>query len=225
MSRPDAASITLKVSCPPEIIREYFDGLAKVEAAKHSPGIDLSGIASVVAPFLVSFLSGLSKESSKSSKKSKSKTDKTDPSNIIVSVVHSANNDNSSRLVKLESEEIKEEEVEEKVEKKVDKEVKEEVKGEVKEEEKKKPEYKKPVYQDGDNIVLDFNNIAGAFGGANGPNGASITDMMKMFAPMMEGLMGGMAAATTKTEQSPKSAEQSTEQSTNEVSVSEGNID
>jgi DNA replication initiation complex subunit (GINS family) len=49
---------------------------------------------------------------------------------------------------------------------------------------------KKPYYQDGDNVVVDLNSIAGVFG--ENANGGNIGDMMKMFGPMMEGLMGNL---------------------------------
>src|SRR5690606_26336403 len=54
------------------------------------------------------------------------------------------------------------------------------------------PKPRRPVYQEGENVVLDLKDLKGAFGAGAGGAG-SISDMMKAFAPMMEGLMGGLS--------------------------------
>lgn len=56
-SSTDTASFTVNVSVPRETIREYFDGLAKVETAKRGSSIDWSALlslASLAAPTLAS---------------------------------------------------------------------------------------------------------------------------------------------------------------------------
>ena len=48
---------------------------------------------------------------------------------------------------------------------------------------------KRPIYQEGSNMVFDMESMAGAFKSDGGSGGI---DIMKMLGPMMEGLMGGM---------------------------------
>jgi hypothetical protein len=61
MSRSDSASFNINFNLPPEVIREYFNGLAKVEKAKHgqSSGFDWG----VLTPFLVGAISALGPKS------------------------------------------------------------------------------------------------------------------------------------------------------------------
>jgi hypothetical protein len=61
-SRNDSASINFSINLPPEIIREYFDGLAKVENAHHSntrsSGYDtsyLTGLLSFLVPICTAY--------------------------------------------------------------------------------------------------------------------------------------------------------------------------
>jgi hypothetical protein len=59
MSRNDVASFTVNFTLPPEIIREYFDGVAKVEAAKtekKTKSTDYSWLMSLLTPILTSYL-------------------------------------------------------------------------------------------------------------------------------------------------------------------------
>lgn len=56
MSRTDVASFTINFTLPPEIIRECFDGMAKVEAAKIPKAADYSIITSILAPVAVNYL-------------------------------------------------------------------------------------------------------------------------------------------------------------------------
>lgn len=70
--RKDCASFEISFNLPPEVIKEYFDGLAKVETAKHGPpmpvpkssGLDLMSLLSLssallplVTPYLTKLIS------------------------------------------------------------------------------------------------------------------------------------------------------------------------
>src|SRR5688572_13871716 len=72
MSRTDTASITLNLSLPPEVIKAYFDGKAKVESAKHSSGssssFDWSSLLALT-PLILPLLSNLSKSTESISSK------------------------------------------------------------------------------------------------------------------------------------------------------------
>lgn len=217
MSRPDAASITLNFNLPPEIIKEYFEGLAKVEATKRGPEsdkkFDWSSLLAF-APLFVSILSSLSKssESSKSVRvpekypESKegahsgsvrsSDVESENKPDIVISFVQKPV-ESAPVEVKMSVESCLEEKLENSEVNESDdnkspaKEVKDQEENKLEEEKKTstaKP--RRPVYQDGDNVVLDLKDLTGTFS-ANG--GAPLVDMMKMFGPMMEGLMGGMA--------------------------------
>lgn len=256
MSRSDDASITFKVSCPPAAIKAYFDGLAKVEAAKHRPGLDLSGLATLAIPFLTGFMksacdtacpkTSFTPFSMPSSSCTVTPDDDTkcnsDVGNIIISFM---NSDDSTRTVKMDDtctdESCPKETCDDEHctdEKKepcpIETSAKEPCPSAT-ETSAKEPcadekKQRRPVYQDGENVVLDFNNIAGAFGGAGSPNAAGIADMMKMFAPMMEGLMGGMNAATAgaTTNTAPvrmAKPDPECDKPGSESDVSEGNID
>jgi len=63
MSRQDVFSISFVV--PPEVINAYFDGVAKVEAAKNKSSVDWSQVAALT-PLLAPFLSEYIKSSSDS---------------------------------------------------------------------------------------------------------------------------------------------------------------
>lgn len=226
MSRSDAASITLNFNLPPEVIREYFDGLAKVESAKRSgsdKSFDWSSLLAF-APLLLPVLSNLSKsyespkpvrvpEKFSESKEQVPKCSDVDTSegkpDIVISFVQKPVDSpvsepkvllESTPEQKSESSEVKESDAEKSsVEESKDKKVEDEKKTAA------KP--RRPVYQDGDNVVLDLKDLTGAFG-ANG--GAPLVDMMKMFGPMMEGLMGGMGGmASAAGIAQPKSSESS----------------
>jgi hypothetical protein len=58
--RRDNASISFNVQLPPEVIKEYFDGMAKVEKAKQhtqkSSNIDWSAIAAMSLPLLTTLM-------------------------------------------------------------------------------------------------------------------------------------------------------------------------
>ena len=51
-----SACISLNFVLPPEIIKEYFDGLTKVEAAKHGSGFNWSSLLSLAVPTLLPLL-------------------------------------------------------------------------------------------------------------------------------------------------------------------------
>lgn len=74
----------------------------------------------------------------------------------------------------------------------VDKELECVTKKEECEESKSKPK-PKAIYKDGDNFVFDLKEMTNMFGGgANGGAQNPLGDIMKMFEPMMSGMMGGM---------------------------------
>lgn len=223
MSRSDAASITLNFNLPPEVIREYFDGLAKVESAKRpesDKSFDWSSLLAF-APLFVPFLSNLSKsyeprtpvrvpEKFGESKQQDPKSSDVDISegnpDIVISFVQKPVDSpvtehkillESTHEQKSESNEVKESDTEKlSVEESKDKKV---------EDENKTAKPRRPVYQDGDNVVLDLKDLTGSFSG-NG--NAPLVDMMKMFGPMMEGLMGGITAGMSQPK-SDKSGESS----------------
>ncbi len=56
MDRKDSLSFNISFNLPPEVIREYFDGMAKVEAAKHSGDNNLSLLVQAAVPLLTSHL-------------------------------------------------------------------------------------------------------------------------------------------------------------------------
>lgn len=206
MSRHDAASISVNFTLPPEVIREYFDGMAKVESAKHTSsgsGFDWSSLLSL-APLVIPLLTDYMKPMGRSNSIVRFPEPKTEL------VHHIANEDSDKSDTKpdivisfmqkpteLTTTSTETSDVEEEEHKKTD---------EMKECEKTdesvlagmtdgssvaaKP--KRPVYQEGDNVVVDlkdFKDLAGTF---SGDAAGSISEMMKMFAPMMEGLMGGI---------------------------------
>lgn len=93
MDPNNTASITLNLSLPKEIIKEYFDGMAKVEAAKkHST--DLSSLAfliPIVTPLLASYLTP-----SKSTEKKVENNKKEDSSVCGVSVSLNCSSDDKN---------------------------------------------------------------------------------------------------------------------------------
>ena len=220
MSRTDNASITLNFSLPPEVIKAYFEGKAKVESAKHSSGssnsFDWSSLLAF-APLILPLLSTLSK-STESSNKSPSTTRKSQqthasPFTQTEEVVKPSETTKDSCDVEIKPEiriSFSQTPCESVVTNQKDKDleftsldsdsecdsptetkdVKEEKKVEVSTDKNSTTKPRRPVYQDGDNVVLDLKDLSSTFGGA--ANGAPLADMMKMFGPMMEGLMGGM---------------------------------
>jgi len=75
---------------------------------------------------------------------------------------------------------------------------------------------RRPVYQDGDGVI-DLKNLSSALG----PNAEGLTEMMKMFAPMMEGLMGGFNGMSSM---APKPSEQSSEQPKSSAEVKSSSV-
>jgi len=219
MLRQDSFSITFNL--PPEIIREYYDGLAKVEVAKNSHRSDksdkssiLNSCKSVLNKFCENsdlstdtinsnisigvginennILSELSKalDLLKNVKQTATNTDTTQtPSNTETTQTTSntdntqttSNTDNTQTTSNVET-----------TQKTSNTETTQTTStAETTQTKKSKDKkIKKPYYQDGDNVVVDLNSIAGVFG--DNANGGNIGDMMKMFAPMMEGLMGNL---------------------------------
>ena len=208
MLRPDSFTITFNL--PPEIIREYYDGLAKVETAKNSKPSSKSNLSSILnscKPILNKFCDksdainskiaigvGLDDETLKDFYKNvkylndilKDEPTVTTPTvptpsvstptvptpSVSTPTAPTANETTSTETTPTET---------------TQKETTPTTKENKKPKDKK---IKKPYYQDGDNVVVDLNSIAGVFG--DNANNGNIGDMMKMFAPMMEGLMGNL---------------------------------
>ena len=183
---------------PPEIIKEYFDGLSKVESAKHPPNsgksfIELSSLTEYLPHLLGAYkvmkksggtlgclicpdcpdcsdcpncsdCHGKSDDCDKEDEKVAS--DFRDSGDIVFSVAKMC--DPSSKSTE-------------------NKEDKQSSENDSTHEPEKKSQ--RPVYQDGGLDLREAfgTNAAFAAGGQGG-----IADMMKMFAPMMEGLMGGI---------------------------------
>jgi hypothetical protein len=271
MSRNDSASITLNFTSPQEVIKEYFEGLAKVEAVKHASKsneyrFDWGSLLSLAVPFILPHLAETLNGKSKSSdvrvptKKPFESNDNIDvKDNTDVIQVVSTNDQVMLKMLQEQGIEIAgrgkindEEETPDKKEEIDDAEIPlvltmlfneynivdandrkilkglfgkylpEKEKSSNKKinistgsDEKKsdvpvstKP--RRPIYQDGE-VTLDLNNLQNAFSGTNGTNG--IADMMKNFAPLMEGLMNGMN--TMKPNDSSKAS------STENISVNE----
>lgn len=197
----DTASINFNITLPPKIIREYFDGLAKVEEAKHSTNqssdFDLSSLLSL-APLILSVIGGLSSgaaktpastfEHSKSGLKCKSFPE----TKCVFECKPCPESDNEKTSFEIGPElvvsfgspvekqsgtdcEVPEGSDEPKLKEKCED-----------EQEKKVQPKNKAVYQDLTNVVVDLKNLTG---GAGSPD---LTEMMKMFGPVMEGLLGGI---------------------------------
>ena len=203
MLRPDSFTITFNL--PPEIIREYYDGLAKVETARSLEILalskpsksNLSSILKSCKPMLSKFCEtantinpkiaigvGIDDETLKDFYKNVKylndilKDEPTVPTptvptpSVSTPTAPTANETTSTVSTPTET---------------TQKETTPTTKENKKPKDKK---IKKPYYQDGDNVVVDLNSIAGVFG--DNANNGNIGDMMKMFAPMMEGLMGNL---------------------------------
>lgn len=208
MLRPDSFTITFNL--PPEIIREYYDGLAKVETAKNSKPSSKSNLSSILnscKPILNKFCDksdainskiaigvGLDDETLKDFYKNvkylndilKDEPTVTTPTvptpTVPTPTVPTPNETTSSETTSTETTSTETTKTETK---------QAETTQSTKETKKPKDKkIKKPYYQDGDNVVVDLNSIAGVFG--DNANNGNIGDMMKMFAPMMEGLMGNL---------------------------------
>lgn len=230
MSHNDAASITLNLTLPQGVIKEYFEGMAKVETAKHPPGggkssFDMTSLLGL-APLLIPLLSGCSKQGDscpirvpESKPEIKEKTMGQCPNadnscelkpDVVISFStagaqkHSDENKEghahkTSDISKSDSKEStgksEKKEVIEKVEVS-ENEVSDSVKSQ-----KDPAKPKRPIYQDGDQVILDINNLTGTFGG--------LTDMMKVFGPMMGEFVENMNV--------PKSVESKLSTSVSEV--------
>ena len=197
MLRPDSFTITFNL--PPEIIREYYDGLAKVETAKSSKTSksNLSSILNSCKPMLSKFCDtaeainpkiaigvGLDDETFKDFYKNiKSLNDLLKDETTVTSKVESKSS-TPQPSIQAEYTPATTETTPATTETTPQSSSKTQTK------KSKDKKIKKPYYQDGDNVVVDLNSIASVFG--ENANGGNIGDMMKMFAPMMEGLMGNL---------------------------------
>jgi len=211
MLRPDSFTITFNL--PPEIIREYYDGLAKVETAKSSKPSksNLSSILNSCKPMLSKFCDtaeainpkiaigvGLDDETFKDFYKNiKSLNDLLKDETTVTSKVESKSSTPQPSIqaeytpattettpATTETTPATTETTPATTETTPQSSSKTQTK------KSKDKKIKKPYYQDGDNVVVDLNSIASVFG--ENANGGNIGDMMKMFAPMMEGLMGNL---------------------------------
>jgi hypothetical protein len=213
MLRPDSFTITFNL--PPEIIREYYDGLAKVETAKNSKPSSKSNLSSILnscKPILNKFCDksdainskiaigvGLDDETLKDFYKNVKylndilKDEPTVPTPTVPTPTETTSSVSTPTVptptVPTPTETTSTETTPsvstptETTQKETTPTTKENKKP-------KDKKIKKPYYQDGDNVVVDLNSIAGVFG--DNANNGNIGDMMKMFAPMMEGLMGNL---------------------------------
>jgi len=224
MLRPDSFTITFNL--PPEIIREYYDGLAKVETARSLEILalskpsksNLSSILNSCKPMLSKFcdtaeainpkiaigvglddetfkdfykniksLNDLLKDETTVTSKVESKsstpqpsiqaeytpaTTETTPATTETTPATTETTPATTETTPATTETTPQSSSKTQTKKSKDKKI------------------KKPYYQDGDNVVVDLNSIASVFG--ENANGGNIGDMMKMFAPMMEGLMGNL---------------------------------
>ena len=221
MSRSDSASITFSVNVPPEAIREYFDGLAKVETAKRpaastEKGFDWSSLlnlAPVLLPFLLKSIDSKVFEptgpsvrvpESKSDVRSSTVSDAESKPDIVISFVQKPSKDAA------EADSVKDAEDSE-TSKSSDSDATSTVEDKKDDVSEKKSEAeasrKRPVYQDGDNVVVDLKDFASG----------GLGDMMKMFAPMMEGLMGNMGGMMPKVDAKTESKSESKTDSAKEV--------
>jgi hypothetical protein len=202
MLRPDSFTITFNL--PPEIIREYYDGLAKVETAKSSKPHSRSNLSSILnscKPILNKFCEnadtinskiaigvGLDDETLKDFYKNVIYLNdfiKNEIKPQAVSTPQAVDTPqavSTPQAISIPQDEITQDDIT------LPKDETIQPKKETKKSKDKK--IKKPYYQDGDNVVVDLNSIASVFG--ENANGGNIGDMMKMFAPMMEGLMGNL---------------------------------
>lgn len=235
MSRKKTSAV-LSITLPPEAIKEFFDGLAKVESAKHAPtsSFDWSSLLSM-ASILLPIISSYSKSSEQCSNvrvpeqhaSSQCPVSPCSESGTAhVEIKERQNGSSPEIVVSFAPKETKTETLEVECSKESCDESKETTDTEVPKKSETTVKPKRPVYQDGDNVVLDINSLSGAFSGANGAGG--IADMMKMFSPLMEGLMGGMNGmnplmkpeATSDTTKSVKSSETEAEKVTPKDEVS-----
>lgn len=249
MSRRDTASISFKCTLPPEVIKEYFDGLAKVESAKHPPtsnnSFDWSSLLSA-APLLLSLFSSANpsfvnkvKPKTRSSVKIPDEQQINELANkfvsehgpdttpeIVISIIPTQDNKESQESVldEMVNDAMKEftdkckEEATDKDQEKLRTMLNFEDKMRQDPESKKSTPKRNVIYQEGDNVVVDMSQV---FGGNNG----GLVDMMKMFAPMMEGMMSGMNQVRVdpiinKGDDSKKESE-STEQTENKLNEEE----
>ena len=189
----DSASVNFSINVPPSIIREYFDGLAKVETAKHkvpeSKGFDWSSLIPLVVPFVTPLIT-------KSLESSPSETKIRVPERKPTVIPVSQESDSHGGVViafskkPVDEDQEKSEEETPTCEKKEEPEepeepedctnVKEWISGEWKPVDvKQEKNTKKPSYEEGDNI-MEF-----SFGTEERGN---IGEMMKMLGPMLKGL-------------------------------------
>jgi len=175
-----AASITFNITIPAEIIREFFDGQAKVESARHggSGSSILSSLVQLLGPVVVPLLMNsmgssqsvrvpqpLPRKDEKSSCEKSSNESSEEKPDIIISLV---SNPDCSHEVKVEAKPQSSEE-------------KSVCSSEVVKSCEEKP--RRPAYsEDGGVSSLNLSDLASSGGLAN---------MMKMFEPMLSGLRLG----------------------------------
>lgn len=216
MSRPnrnDSAYVDFTVNVPPEVIREYFEGLAKVEAAKRAvPNKSTSTINwwNYVPPSLIQAVGQMLLEYLKTDQSTTSVrtpepflqnrcTGTAQTTSVRTSEPFLQNLSSQTRTseesVPVKSEESTQSNDECEVNNVVDSVKVEETKetetsctSTTKQESEKKP--KRPSYEEGENVMrLNLGNLGSGLGGEEGLN-----EMMKMLGPMFQGLTSGLNA-------------------------------
>lgn len=197
--RNDSASINFSVNVPPDVIREYFDGLAKVETAKHKPavstssGFNWSSLVPLLGPIVIPLLTEHFKSSkpapsvrvpeSRYPRHSCDQTESDKQPDIVISFVQppsDESDDSTDSSVNAKSEEF---------DTSKDNTKESESPTEVpKVESDKKP--KRPAYEEGDNVM--HLNLANLGAGLGGEGAGGLGEMMKMLGPMFQGLTSGL---------------------------------
>lgn len=201
--RNDSASINFSVNVPPEVIREYFDGMAKVETAKHPvpvatpAGFNWTTLIPMLAPLVVPFLTKSFESSTPvtpiripeprcESRRSSEHTEGDKQPDIVISFVQKATEETQQKKAECEAdtpvEEVKNEVLEDVINDKI------ELTESSKVEEEKKP--KRPSYDEGENVM--HLNLANLGAGLGGEGGGGLGEMMKMLGPMFQGLTSGL---------------------------------
>lgn len=208
-SSRNSASVNFNINVPTDVIREYFDGLAKVEAAKSSvnKSLDWSSLATAFTPFLAPVVSELvAKSLGGEVKYSESAANEFCGEGCVTSSASSP-----EVLISFVQKDAKNETAAENSNKEPAPEPKNDASqpkpGTAKNvNDSNKP--KRPSYPEG-NIQFDLNSLG---------NHGGISEMMKMFAPMLQGLQG----FTSNLE--PKEGEASTQKPEDTEPVSENSL-
>lgn len=202
----ESASINFNINIPSGIVKEYFNGMAKVESAKHSCSSESiwASVIPIIAPFVMPLITGQTSTGhikTPKPKESPIECSTADEKNIIIDLIKETENPIAvNRTYDSENEEKKDES-----------------KQEVLEEIPSKKTVKKPIYEDGGMMHFNLGNGLGEGG---------LEEMMKMFGPMFQGLTSGLSNMTQQPtenkEVTPKS--QSDDQKSEESCLDEYDI-